>query len=73
MTCGAEQRVARFAARQKIEVEAARKEVTRRMAAQLSDEEKMKAADYVIDNSGSLEQTRERVQGVWRELRREAG
>ena len=43
------------------------------MAAQLSDEEKMKAADYVIDNSGSLEQTRERVQGVWRELRREAG
>jgi dephospho-CoA kinase len=73
VTCGAEQRVARFAARQKIEVEAARKEVTRRMAAQLSDEEKMKAADYVIDNSGSLEQTRERVQGVWRELRREAG
>ena len=32
------------------------KEVERRMAAQLPDEEKVKAADYVIDNSGSLEQ-----------------
>ena len=28
------------------------------MAAQLPDEEKIKAADYVIDNSGSLEDTR---------------
>ena len=51
--------MARFAARQKIDLEAARKEVARRMAAQLPDEEKIKAADYVIDNSGSLEQTRE--------------
>jgi dephospho-CoA kinase len=33
VTCSAEQRVARFAARQKIDLEAARKEVTRRMAA----------------------------------------
>ncbi len=60
VTCGDEQRVARFAARQKIDLEAARKEVMRRMAAQLPDEEKIKAADYVIDNSGSLDQTRER-------------
>ncbi len=37
VTCSEEQRVARFAARQKIDVEAARKEVTRRMAAQLPD------------------------------------
>ena len=55
VTCTAEQRVARFAARQKIDLEAARKEVARRMAAQLPDEEKIKAADYVIDNSGPLE------------------
>ena len=44
----------RFATRQKIDLESATKEVQRRMAAQLSDEEKVKAADYVIDNSGSL-------------------
>ena len=72
VTCGAEQRVARFAARQKIAVEAARKEVVRRMAAQLPDEEKIKAADYVIDNSGSLDQTREETHQVWEKLRVEA-
>lgn len=68
VTCDEDQRVARFAARQKIDLEAARKEVVRRMAAQLPDEEKIKAADYVIDNSGSLERTRERVRLVWQEL-----
>jgi len=72
VTCGAEQRVARFAARQKIAVEAARKEVVRRMAAQLPDEEKIKAADHVIDNSGSLDQTREQAHQVWEKLRAEA-
>jgi len=71
VTCGAEQRVVRFAARQKITVEAARKEVVRRMAAQLPDEEKIKAADYVIDNSGSLDQTREQAHRVWEKLRAE--
>jgi dephospho-CoA kinase len=72
VTCSDEQRVVRFAARQKIDVEAACKEVARRMAAQLPDEEKIKAADYVIDNSGSLDQTREQVQQVWQHLRGEA-
>jgi dephospho-CoA kinase len=72
VTCGAEQRVARFAARQKIDLETARKEVVRRMAAQLPDEEKIKAADYVIDNSGSLDQTREETHQVWEKLRVEA-
>jgi dephospho-CoA kinase len=72
VTCSAEQRVARFAARQKIDLEAARKEVVRRMAAQLPDEEKIKAADHVIDNSGSLDQTREQVRAVWQKLRVEA-
>jgi dephospho-CoA kinase len=69
VTCSEEQRVTRFAARQKIDLEAARKEVIRRMAAQLSDEEKIKAADFVIDNSGSLEKTREQVRQVWQRLR----
>jgi len=72
VTSNEEQRVARFAARQKIDVGAARKEVTRRMAAQIPDGEKIKAADYVIDNSGSLEHTREQVSGVWQRLRDEA-
>jgi dephospho-CoA kinase len=69
VTCSAEQRVARFAARQKIDLEAARREVKRRMAAQLPDEEKIRAADFVIDNSGSIEKTREQVCVVWEQLR----
>jgi dephospho-CoA kinase len=72
VSCNTEQRVERFATRQKIDLEAARKEVARRMAAQLPDEEKIKAADYVIDNSGSLDQTREQVKQVWEKLRAEA-
>ena len=73
VTCNEEQRVARFAARQKIDLEAARKEVVRRMAAQLPDEEKIKAADYVIDNSGSIENTREQVRDVWHQMRAAEG
>jgi dephospho-CoA kinase len=72
VTCGPEQRAARFAARQKIDLESATREVQRRMAAQLSDQEKVKAADYVIDNSGSLARTREQVDEVWIKLRSEA-
>jgi len=72
VTCGAEQRAERFAARQKIDLESARKEVARRMAAQLPDEEKIKAADFVIDNSGPLENTRGQVQRVWPQLSGEA-
>jgi dephospho-CoA kinase len=69
VTCSDEQRIARFAARQKLDLEAARKEVVRRMAAQLPEAEKIKAADYVIDNSGSLDHTREQVRQVWEKLR----
>jgi dephospho-CoA kinase len=72
VTCSDEQRIARFAARQKLDLAAARKEVERRMAAQLPEAEKAKAADYVIDNSGSLDQTREQVQKVWQSLHAEA-
>ena len=72
VTCGGEQRIARFATRQKLGLDAARKEVERRMAAQLAEAEKIKTADYIIDNSGSLDQTREHVRRVWEELRSEA-
>jgi dephospho-CoA kinase len=72
VTCSDKQRIARFAARQKLDLDAAGKEVARRMAAQLPEAEKIKTADYVIDNSGSLEHTREQVRQVWEKLRAEA-
>ena len=69
VTCREEQRIARFAARHQLDLDAARKEVERRMAAQLPEAEKIKAADYVIDNSGSLDHTREQVRQLWATLR----
>jgi dephospho-CoA kinase len=67
--CNEEQRMARFAARQKLNLAAARKEVARRMAAQLPEAEKIRAADDVIDNSATLDQTRAQVREVWETLR----
>jgi dephospho-CoA kinase len=72
VTCSDEQRIARFAARQKLPLDAAQKEVARRMAAQMPEAEKAKLADYVIDNSGSLDHTREQVRQVWQHLNAEA-
>jgi dephospho-CoA kinase len=69
VTCSDEQRIVRFAARHKLPLEAARKEVERRMAAQLPEVEKIQVADFVIDNSGALDQTREQVRRLWQELR----
>ncbi len=72
VTCRPEQRVERWARRLKVDQETARREVARRMAAQLSDEEKIKAADYVVDNSGSLEETERQVKKTYAELKKEA-
>jgi len=72
VTCQDDQRVQRFAQRLKIDAETARREVARRMAAQLPDVEKIKRADYVIDNSGSLDATEEEVRRVYVALRQEA-
>ncbi|HWY54007.1 MAG TPA: dephospho-CoA kinase [Terriglobales bacterium] len=72
VTCRPEQRIQRWAARLGVDEETARREVARRMAAQLPDEEKIKAANHVIDNSGSLDETRRRVGQVYSELKREA-
>jgi dephospho-CoA kinase len=72
VTCRPEQRIQRWANKLKVDLEAARAEVTRRMAAQLSDEEKIKAADHVIDNSGSLDETNRKVKEIYQELKREA-
>jgi len=70
VTCQPEQRIQRFARRLGISEDAARAEVTRRMAAQTPDEEKIKAADFVIDNSGSLDATEEQVRKVFAKLRK---
>jgi dephospho-CoA kinase len=72
VTCRPGQRIQRWALRLKVDEATARSEVTRRMAAQLPDEEKIKAADYVIDNSGSLEQTEQQVRVIYPKLQQEA-
>jgi dephospho-CoA kinase len=69
VTCSAEDKAARYAARSGISLEAARAEVTRRSAAQLTDAGKVRRADYVIDNSGPIEQTEKHVQKIWDELK----
>ncbi len=73
VTCRPEQKVERWARRMNIEEETARREVARRMAAQLSDADKVKAADYVIDNSGSLDETSKQVRAIYASLSAEAG
>lgn len=70
VTCKPEQRVERWARHMHVDMESARIEVERRMAAQWSDEAKVQAADYVIDNSGSIEETRHRVEEIYALLRR---
>ena len=46
------------------------KEVALRIAAQMPTEEKRRSADYVIDCSGSKENTRVQVQTLYPELRK---
>lgn len=72
VTCRPEQRIARWAQRLNVGEDSARSEVTRRMAAQLPDEGKTRSADYVIDNSGSLDETERQVRAVYSKLRQEA-
>jgi dephospho-CoA kinase len=69
VTCRPEQRIERWASRLRQDLETAKREVSRRMAAQFSDEEKIRAADYVLDNSGSLDETRRQVEEVFRQLK----
>ncbi|HEX8487987.1 MAG TPA: dephospho-CoA kinase [Propionibacteriaceae bacterium] len=48
-------------------------EADARLAAQASRQERLAAADRVIDNSGSLESLHEQVDELWRDLVTEAG
>ncbi len=69
VTCKPEQKVSRYAQRLGIPESAARAEVERRGKAQLSDDEKVRRADFVIDNSGPLELTRHQVERIYAELK----
>ena len=68
VTCKPQQRIERWAQRFNLDPETAKVEVTRRMMAQAPDEAKIQAADYVIDNSGSVEETRNQVERVYETL-----
>jgi dephospho-CoA kinase len=72
VTCKQQQRVERWAQRFNLDPETAKAEVTRRMMAQAPDEAKIQAADHVIDNSGSVEDTRKQVESVFAELKNQA-
>ena len=69
VSCKPQQRIERWEKRLQVDTDAARREVTRRMMAQAPDEAKIQAADYVIDNSGSMEETRKQVEKVFATLR----
>ena len=72
VTCKAEQRAERWARRTRTDLASARQEVARRMAAQWPDQKKVDAADYVIDNSGSLDDTQRQVRKIFTELKAKA-
>jgi dephospho-CoA kinase len=68
VTCPIEKRVDRYARRFGLSVKEARAEVERRSQAQMPDDEKVKFADYVIDNSGTLAGLEKKVEKVFAEL-----
>ncbi len=43
-------------------------QINARIKSQLSNSEKIKHADYIIDNNGKLENTREQVRNIWSNL-----
>jgi dephospho-CoA kinase len=64
--CRPEQQLERLMAKTHI----SRQEALRRMASQMPAEEKRRRADYVIDCSGSLEQTRAQVEALYPAIKR---
>lgn len=69
ITCRPEQRIERWARRTGTDMAAADREVSRRIAAQFPDKEKIKATDYVIDNSGTLDETSRQVKEIFAKLK----
>lgn len=64
--CDRETQIERLIQRNQI----TREDAERRVAAQMSSEEKLRYADYTIDTSGTFETTRQRVVEVYEELLR---
>ena len=64
--CRPEQQIERLMAKTHI----SRQDALRRIASQIPAEEKRRRADYVIDCSGSLEETRAQVEGLYPSLER---
>jgi dephospho-CoA kinase len=69
VTCKPGQKITRFAERTGRNEADARADVDRRTKAQIPDEEKARRADFLIDNSGSVEETRHQVQRIYTELK----
>ena len=65
VTCPPEEQKRRLGERSHLSEE----QVDARIRSQMPMEEKVKHADYVIDNSGDLSDTRRQVEEVYRELR----
>jgi dephospho-CoA kinase len=62
--CDPEVQIARLMRRNGL----AREEALQRVAAQMPQAEKLRYADYTIDTSGTLDDTRRRTEAVWAEL-----
>lgn len=62
--CSPEEQLKRVMARNKL----SREEAEQRIRAQMPQEEKKRFADYLIDSSGTREETRSRTKAVFREL-----
>jgi dephospho-CoA kinase len=67
-----EQKVARYMARVSPDRwdEALAADARRRIAAQIPDNEKIAGSDYVIENTGTIEETASRVKAIYHDLRR---
>jgi dephospho-CoA kinase len=74
VTCKADQKIDRYVHRAMkagagpLAEISLRKEAQRRIAAQIADEEKIKAADHVIDTSGPVSATESQVEKLMKEL-----
>ena len=68
VTCDPHQKVERLASRAHLSPEQAKADVERRMQAQLPEEDKIRLADYIIDNSGTVDKVDVQVRRIWHEL-----
>ena len=64
VVCDPHLQLSRIVSRNGLSIEQARK----RLATQMSVEEKLKLADYTIETSGALWETREQIEAIYRDL-----